>query len=128
MEISHSERRLIENEMIFRGRNEKVKDDLFALDAMLIDEGNTHLVSDDNLLLYFICECSDENCVARIPLEVSEYQELHADRDTFVVKPNHDVTPIEKIVKKTPTYIVVKKNHTVPEPSGGLHTTSISNT
>ncbi len=127
MVISHSERRQVENEMIFRRRNEKVGDDLSALDAMLIDDGNRVLVHDEDLVLQFMCECSDENCTTRIPMPLSEYQEIHTDRDTFVVLPNHQVEAIEKVHKVTKNYSVVKKNVTIAEPSGGLNDTPIDN-
>lgn len=127
MTISNAERRQIENEMIFRRINEKVGDDLTALDAMHIEDGNIHLLTDEDLMLRFKCECSDENCAVRIPMLLSEYQRIHTDRDTFVVLPNHQVDPIEKVVKETPDYNIVKKNHSTPEPSGELNETIINN-
>jgi hypothetical protein len=127
MDITRSERRQIENEMIFRRINEKVGDDLEALDAMHIEDGNVHLIRDEDLMLRFKCECSDENCTVRIPMLLSEYQEIHTDRDTFVVLPNHQVDPIEKVLRKSPTYTVVKKNNSTPEPSDELNSTPIDN-
>lgn len=127
MSITHAERRQIENEMIFRRINEKVGDDLGALDAMHIEDGNIHLIRDTDLLLRFKCECSDENCTVRIPMQLSEYQVIHKNRDTFVVLPNHQVDPIEKVLKKTPEYNVVKKNNSTPEPNNTLNETSIDN-
>ena len=94
MNISKAERRQIENEMIFRRINEKVGDDLGALDAMHIEDGNIHLLRDEDLMLRFKCECSDENCSLRIPFLLSEYQDIHTDRDTFIVLANHQVDPI----------------------------------
>ncbi len=127
MNISNAERRQIENEMIFRRINEKVGDDLTALDAMHIEDGNIHLIRNEDLLLRFKCECSDENCSTRIPMLLSEYEELHEDRDTFIVLPDHQVDPIEKVIKKTKEYSVVKKNNSTPEPSDDLNTTTINN-
>lgn len=127
MPISDAERRQIENEMIFRRVNEKVGDDLGALDAQFIEEGNLDLLSDSEVELHFICECSDEKCSARIPMLLSEYQELHEDRNTFIVMPHHQVDPIEKVIKRTPLYNVVKKNNSTGEPSDDLNITSISN-
>lgn len=128
MTISHAERRQIENEMIYRRRNEKVGDDLGALDAQHIEEGNISLISDADQILRFKCECSDENCEERIPMRLSEYQEIHTDRDTFVVMTNHQVDPIEKIVRTTDEYTVVKKNNSTPEPGDTLNETTINNT
>jgi hypothetical protein len=127
MSISHAERRQIENEMIFRRSNEKVGDDLEALDAMHIDDGDPHLIQDEAMILHFKCECSDENCTTRIPMRLSDYQEIHTDRDTFVVLPGHQVDPIEKVIRNTSGYNVVLKNNTLPEPSDVLNETLIDN-
>lgn len=127
MSMTHAERRQIENEMIFRRLNEKVGDDLGALDAMHIEDGNIHLIRDTDLLLRFKCECSDENCTVRIPMQLSDYQKIHTDRDTFVVMTNHQVDPIEVVLKETPEYSVVKKNNSTPEPSDELNQTPIDN-
>lgn len=127
MGISRAERRQIENEMIFRRVNEKVGNDLGVLDAMHIEDGHTDLVSDDDLALQFRCECSDENCTSRITMLLTKYQEIHVDRDTFVVFPEHQVDSIEKIVKKTANYSVVKKNNSTKEPTGELNITAIDN-
>ncbi|MES2876007.1 MAG: hypothetical protein V4678_00895 [Patescibacteria group bacterium] len=127
MSISSAERRQIENEMIFRRSNEKVADSLEALDAMHIEDGNEHLVRDEDLLLQFNCECSDENCTTRIPMQLKEYQDLHVNRDIFMVIPNHQVDQIEKVLSRTPRYNVVLKNNSTPEPSGVLNDTLVDN-
>lgn len=127
MKLSNAERRQIENEMIFRRINEKVGDDLDALDAMHVKDGHFELIRDEDLQLGFKCECSDENCNVRIPMPLSEYQHIHSDRDTFVVIPDHQVDPIEKVLTKTANYNVVKKNNSAPEPGDALNQTSIDN-
>lgn len=127
MSISHAERRQIENEMIFRRINEKVGHDLDSLDSKYIAEGNTDLTRDADIELHFKCECSDENCTARIPMLLTEYQRIHTNRDTFIVKPDHQVDPIEKVLKITPEYNVVKKNNSTAEPSDTLNITSVDN-
>lgn len=127
MNISEAERRQIENEMIFRRINEKVGAELDDLDAMHIKDGNPHLVRNKDVSLHFQCECSDENCTARIPVLLSEYRNIHEDRNTFIVQPNHQVDPIEKVLKKTPLYNIVKKNNSTAEPSDTLNRTSIDN-
>jgi hypothetical protein len=127
MSISHAERRQIENEMIFRRINEKVGDDLGALDAMHIEDGNVQLVRDEDLLLQFKCECSDENCIERIPLKLTEYQDIHLNRDTFIVSPDHQVDPIEKVLKTFAKYNIVMKNNSTSEPNDTLNITTIDN-
>ncbi|MES2630675.1 MAG: hypothetical protein V4611_01840 [Patescibacteria group bacterium] len=127
MSISYAERRQIENEMIFRRSNENVANALETLDAMHSEDGNFDLMKDEELEIHFKCECSDENCAVRIPMLLVEYQKIHADRNNFIVLPDHQVDPIEKVVKKTPGYNVVKKNNSIIEPTGTLNVTAINN-
>ncbi|NCU40500.1 hypothetical protein EOL73_01955 [Candidatus Saccharibacteria bacterium] len=127
MDMPISERRQIENEMIFRRANEKVSNDLDDLDAQFIEDDNSELVSTDDLVLHFLCECSDEDCDARIPIKLSEYQKIHVNRNAFIIKLNHQVNEIETVIKTKGTYAVVEKNNSTPEPTGTLNVTSISN-
>jgi hypothetical protein len=127
MDLPLAERRQIENEMIFRRANEKVGDDLDELDSFHAEDGNPHLIRDDDTDLHFKCECSDEKCNARIPIKLSDYQKIHLDRDSFIIKLNHQVESIEEVVLTESTYSVVKKNNSTPEPGSKLNTTSIKN-
>jgi hypothetical protein len=127
MSISLSEKRQIENEMIFRRANEKVGDDFDELDVQLIEEGHSELTQPDNLALYLDCECSDENCTARIPIQLRLYRDIHKDRNTFIVKPNHQVRAIEEVLHTGKEYSIVEKNHSVAEPDDTLNKTSIDN-
>ena len=128
MNISKAEQRQIENEMIFRRINEKVGIDLDALDAMHTEDGNFDLILDEDLRLMFKCECSDENCEARIPLKLSQYKKIHRQRSTFIVHPNHQVDLIEVVTVEEKDYSVVVKNNTTPEPNDVLKNTAIHNT
>jgi hypothetical protein len=132
MVLPPEERKQIENEMLFRRANEKIGADLDAIDALHISDGNPHLVRNDDLLLYFKCECSDENCQIRLPLRLSMYKTIHLDRSAFLIKPGHDVKPIEKVIETHYTYCVVRKNNTTTEPESeapfnqtGLNNSSI---
>lgn len=127
MRISAEERKQIENEMIFRRINEKLGTDLDLLDAQHREEGNFDLLHDDLILLHFKCECSDENCSVRIPLKLSVYREVHVDRNTFIVKVDHQVDKIEKVIRKEDGYNVVKKKNSIPEPGDTLNKTTIDN-
>ena len=127
MGISVTERRQIENEMIFRRLNEKVGKSLDKLDHKHLDEGNPQLVWDDNTLLHFRCECSDEDCDERIPIKLSVYQKLHKNRDSFIIKLDHQVKSIEKVILKKLDYNVVEKNNSIPEPNDTLNETNVNN-
>lgn len=128
MNLPATERKQIENEMIFRRANEAVGDGLDELDAMHIEDGNPQLVQQGEMVLEFKCECSDENCEERIPIKLSVYQKIHEDRDSFVIKLKHQVNEIEEIVTTGDTYSVVKKNNSTPEPGDVLNKTAINNT
>lgn len=122
-----SERRQIENEMIFRRKNEKIGDALDNLNAMHIEDDNPQLISDDEVLLHFRCECSDEDCDVRIPIKLSVYQKIHENRDAFVIKLKHQVNAIEKVILTEDKYSVVEKNNSTAEPGDTLNVTSIKN-
>jgi hypothetical protein len=127
MDMPLSERRQIENEMIFRRVNEKIGDDLGSLDAMHIEDGNLELMWDDTILLNFKCECSDEDCGARIPVKLSVYNKIHENRDAFIIKLKHQVNEIEKVILSENNYSVVEKNNSTAEPNDTLNKTSIDN-
>lgn len=127
MNISKAERNQIENEMIFRRMNEKVGDGLEALDAMHIADDDPHLIHDDAMALKFRCECSDENCHERIELKLTTFSEIHTNRDTFVVKKDHQVDPIETVIREEADFSVVMKNNSTAEPGDALNETTINN-
>lgn len=127
--MSLSEHRQIENEMLFRRENEEVGDALEDLDAIHIENDKPDLVWDDDAQISFKCECSDENCEQRIPLELSAYKDIHKDRSAFIVKPGHQVEAIEEVINKNANYSVVRKDKKIPEPDPGetLNDTPIDN-
>jgi thermostable 8-oxoguanine DNA glycosylase len=127
MDMPLSERRQIENEMIFRRLNEKLGDRLGDLDAMHIEDDNLHLLWDDTVLLNFKCECSDEDCNKRIPIKLSVYKKIHENRDAFIIKLRHQVKEIEKVIITEENYCVVEKNHSTAEPNDTLNSTTINN-
>jgi hypothetical protein len=127
MGLEEAERRQIENEMIFRRVNEAVIQNLVDLDAEHTKNNELDLMWDQTILLEFQCECSDEKCNIRIPLTLKDYQEIHTDRNTFIVKPNHQVDPIEKVIQVEDTYSIVKKNHSTAEPGDKLNKTNLDN-
>ena len=127
MKLPITERRQIENEMIFRRGNEKVGIALDEIDAMHRRDGNLDLVRAEDMVLQFKCECSDENCTERIPIALSVYQKIHLDRDTFIIKLRHQVDAIEKVIFSESAYSVVRKNNSTSEPIGGLKVTTAKN-
>ncbi|MEK7599614.1 MAG: hypothetical protein AAB462_01085 [Patescibacteria group bacterium] len=127
MDMPLSERRQIENEMIFRRANEAVGDNLDEVDANHRDDGNPELVRDEDILLHFRCECSDEDCDARIPVKLSVYQKIHENRDAFIIKLKHQVEAIEEVILTEDDYSVVEKNNSTAEPGKLLNITAVDN-
>lgn len=127
MNIPKAEQCQIENGMIFRRVNENMGDDLETLEAMHIEDGNFHLLRDEDLNFFFKCECSDENCDKRLSLLLTEYQGVHRNRSKFIVLPGHQVESIEKFVTSLSRYNIVMKINSTSEPSNALNETSIIN-
>ena len=84
--MDERERRLTENELLFREVNERIDD----VARQLGGEDTTY---------EFVCECSDANCVARVPLTLAQYEWLRARPLLFVVVEGHEVTAIERVVE-----------------------------
>lgn len=125
MVSSHTERHLAENEMVFREYNERVQRGFDELEQLARQEGRQHLKFEDDVPLHFYCECSDENCEARILLQPSTYANIHKHRKRFIVVKGHDVPEVESIVYKGPNYSVVEKMADLPKFATGLHDTDV---
>jgi hypothetical protein len=92
------EARLARNEVMFRSINERIRE--LAQRFRDVD-GET---------LAFVCECADETCVERVPMTVSQYDELRAIPARFVVMPGHEATPlVEKVLFRTSRFSIVRK-------------------
>jgi hypothetical protein len=124
---SISERRMVENEAIFREINEEVQKGFNKLQRMANDEGQEDLIEVPNTPLEYYCECSDENCRERIKLKLSEHTKIHKNRSAFVLKVGHHVDSIEKVLEKMPGYYIVEKYSDPPESPGTLNVTSVDN-
>jgi transcription initiation factor TFIID subunit TAF12 len=126
MAESHSERRLAENEVIFRKLNEKLKAAVKETNKLAKEDNQPEFLISE--LLSFHCECADENCSDTIDLEAGEYERIHESRDKFIIVPGHEVLAIEKVIAKQPDFYVVKKNVMPPQHVDDLRPTSVDNT
>lgn len=91
------QRRIGENEAIFRSFNEEVR----AL-------SRTFTVPAESLTI--VCECGARSCTDRYQIAPEEYARLREDPTLFTVKPGHDLPEAETVVEKTPVYWVVRKH------------------
>jgi 16S rRNA C1402 (ribose-2'-O) methylase RsmI len=122
-----SERRMVENEAIFRESNEKLQKTFNKLKQIAKEDGQEHLVEELDTALEFYCECSDENCYKRVKLTLSEHTRIHKNRSRFTVIGGHEVDSIEKVIEKKPDYYIVEKYSDPPESPGTLNATSVDN-
>lgn len=60
-------------------------------------------------VLEVICECGRDSCNGVIKLTVSEYGDVHAQKDRFVVLRGHESPEIERVVDDRGHFLVVDK-------------------
>lgn len=118
--------KLVENEAMFRQKNETVQDDIKTLNEIALSQRDEEPISDDTVLNFY-CECSDEDCRVRIPMSIKQYELIHKDRKQFIIVRNHEVSSIEDVMEQTSDYTVVRKLAEVPEEPDTLHQTPVFN-
>lgn len=128
MKQTPTKQRMAENEVVFRQHNEAVIDGFEKVKTLANESMQKDLIPKDNTPLHFYCECSDENCHERIVLPSDTYSLIHKKRDQFIIVKGHEVETIEKIIKVTPTFSIVKKMIPLPKSADHLKTTPINNT
>jgi hypothetical protein len=89
-----SQERIARNEALFREVNERIRDVAGRFGA---DEYE------------FVCECANPDCVARIPVELVEYERIRADGRRFLVVRSHEVPAVERVVAEGDRFVVVEK-------------------
>lgn len=105
---------MLENQAVFRSYNERVPKSVSEMKRIASEEGQKPITFDDDMPLFFFCECSDENCKQRIKLSFNDYKKIHKDRRAFTIVCGHEVKKIEDVINKTPEYCVVKKHNRPP--------------
>jgi hypothetical protein len=93
--VDARERRLTENEALFREVNERV-------------ETLAHKLGPDHAY-QFLCECANPDCTFRIVLPLSVYERVRADAKQFVVLPQHYTPEVEELVAEEDAYWIVRK-------------------
>ncbi len=90
------EKRMAQNEALFREVNERVND---VANELGRDEAYTYL-----------CECANADCTFRVTLTSPEYETVRAEPTHFVVLPLHYTPEVESLVAQTDSYWIVKKS------------------
>ncbi len=92
------ERRVAENQVLFREINERVR----ALNESLPPA----------LEPSWICECSNTGCIERVELTAEEYEDVRAHAPRFFVFPAEahvEAPEVERVVARNERYWVVEK-------------------
>jgi len=92
--MDERERRLTQNEALFREVNERVED--------LAEKHGAGSYE-------FLCECANADCTFRISLRVRTYEQVRADPRQFVVLPLHFTPEVEELVAQEDEYWIVRK-------------------
>lgn len=96
--MDERERRLAENETLFREVNERVDDT--AAQFVGAREDSAH---------EYFCECANADCTFRIKLTHGQYASIRADPKQFVVLPLHFTPEVETLVVKNENHWLVRK-------------------
>lgn len=99
--MNERQRRIGENEAIFRSVNEQVR----GLTATLTTPGET---------LRIVCECGARSCTDQFEIDLPAYAETRSDSTLFLVKPGHDLPETETVVAKNDVYWTVRKDEGIP--------------
>lgn len=99
--MSESLVRLARNQSLFREVNERIQ---------YLGEVNERIgYNAEAATSEFVCECSNTECISTIELTFVEYERVRSNPTWFVIKPNHDLVQIERIVSRDDGYAVVEK-------------------
>jgi hypothetical protein len=94
--MDERDRRLAQNEVLFREVNERVSD----LATGLGDDGGYE----------YLCECSNRDCTFRIALTSAQYETIRSDPKQFVVLPDHFTPEIEEVAVEHEAFWIVRKH------------------
>ena len=127
MRISASNRRMAENEVVFRLYNERFKQFVDGAERDSKENNQEHRTDDFDGPLSFYCECSDENCTQKISLMPSRYEEIHKARDHFIIVRGHEIKSIEAIIGEESGFCIVEKFITPDEGVSELKPSNADN-
>ena len=94
-DLDPRERRLTENETLFREVNERVN-------------AVAHNLGPD-VPYEFMCECANADCTFRLSLPLGDYETVRSDPRQFVVLPLHYTPEIEELVVENEGHWIVRK-------------------
>ena len=93
--MDERERRMAQNEALFREVNERIKETADSL-------------ASDSPFEYF-CECANADCTFQVTMTSAQYESLRADPTQFAVLPLHFTPEVETLVSESDSYWIVRK-------------------
>jgi antitoxin component YwqK of YwqJK toxin-antitoxin module len=121
------EKRMIQNQVVFRESNEGLKAWFSRFKRFARQEARASTSLDTDPVIHFVCECSDEKCKKSIAMKQSTYDQIHKIKNQFTILPGHQVESIEAVTQKKRSYIVVKKFKPTPKKASELKPTPLRN-
>jgi hypothetical protein len=99
--VDERERRIGENEAIYREVNERIRDISERIPVL-------------SETLTIVCECGRPECTERLTIDPETYANVRANPILFVMTPGHEEPSVERVVERTPAYVVVAKHRGGP--------------
>jgi hypothetical protein len=94
--VDPREKRLAENESLFREVNERVE-------TIAARHG------DDEHVYEFYCECANTDCTLHVSIMLRDYESVRADPRRFLVAPEHALPEFETVVDRNDGWWVIEK-------------------
>jgi hypothetical protein len=91
--MSRPVQRLVRNQILFREVNERIRETI----------GSVGTVAE------FLCECSNEECIESLVLDLKEYERIRSNPNLFVVAPGHERLEVDRVVDQGHSYVLVQK-------------------
>jgi hypothetical protein len=94
--LDERQRRIAQNEALFRKVNERINDVQEALSAF-------------TGTLEIVCECGTIECAELLSITTDDYENLRGEATWFAVTPGHEIVAVEKVVASRDGYDIVEK-------------------
>jgi hypothetical protein len=90
-------------------REERVarNEELFQIVNRQIEKLEKTLGSPETFAM--VCECGKKHCLDGFEVEPAVYQRVRMNQLLFFVVPGHEDSQVEKVLERTPQYLVVEK-------------------
>ena len=82
---------------------------IFANEQATRDRNEAKLKGETGAMFHLHCECGANDCDAMIEVLSDEYRLVRASERRYLVEPGHEITEIEEVLDRTPSYTIVEK-------------------